>query len=152
MDNIGQLNAAIHRNLFSILNSKLQDTPIRRNQYEFLYLIAHNEGITQKEISKILFVDKSTTAKAVKSLSSLGYVTKEQIPEDRRSERLYLTEKGKLLKTRIMSIVLEVIEITTRNLSAEEVEQTKYLLNTILNGLIEEKKRLNLAVEHISGI
>ncbi len=145
VDNIGLLNAAIYRNLSSILNMKLQDTPIRGSQYEVMQLIAHNEGITQKEISQILLANKSTTAKAVKALTSLGYVRKEQIPEDKRSERLYLTEKGQLLKTRIMSTVLEIINITTRNLSSQEVEQVDYLLKTILNGLVEEKKRLSKA-------
>lgn len=143
MDNIGQLNAAIYRNLACILNLKLQDIPIRGGQYEFLYLIAHNEGITQKEISQILLVNKSTTAKAVKSLTSLGYVRKEQIPEDKRSDRLYLTEKGKLLKTRILDTVSELLNITTSNLTKKEVEQVIYLLNAILNGLIEEKKRVS---------
>ncbi len=145
MENIGLINAAIYRNLCSILNMKLQDTPIRGGQYEVMQVIAHNEGITQKEISQILLVNKSTTAKAVKGLTSLGYVRKEQIAEDKRSERLYLTEKGQLLKTRIMSIVLEITNIMSRNLSSEEVEQVNYLLKTILDGLIEEKIRLSKA-------
>ncbi len=144
MDNIGQLNAAIYRNLTGILNLKLQDTPIRGGQYEFLYLVAHNEGITQKEISQLLLVNKSTTAKAVKSLTSLGYVRKEQIPEDKRSDRLYLTEKGKLLKTRILDTVSDLISITTSNLTTKEAEQVVYLLNVILNALLEEKERLSL--------
>ena len=144
VDNIGQLNAAIYRNLLSVLNLKLHDTPISGGQYDFLYLIAHNDGITQKEISQLLLVNKSTTAKAVKSLTTLGYVRKEQIPEDKRSDRLYLTEKGQLLKTRILSSVSDLMNITTSNLTTKEVEQAIYLLNAILNALIEEKKRLSL--------
>lgn len=90
----------------------------------------------------IRVIDLTNRTKAVNGLTSLGYVRKEQIAEDKRSERLYLTEKGQLLKIRIMSTVLEITNIMTRNLSSEEVEQVNYLLKTILNGLIEEKNRL----------
>ncbi len=143
MDNIGQLNAAIYRNITGILNLKLQDTPIRGWQYEFLYLIAHYEGITQKEISQLLLVNKSTTAKAVKRLTSLGYVRKEQLQEDKRSDRLYLTEKGNLLKTRILNTVSDLLDIITSKLTTKETEQAIYLLNAILDGLLEEKERLS---------
>lgn len=139
IDNIGKLNAAVYRNLQSILNYKLRDIPIRGGQHDFLYVISKREGITQKELSQELYVDKSTTAKAVKSLVSLGYIRKETSPDDKRFEKLYLTEKGREIKEHIQNTFLELVEIATKSLSAKEAEEAVRLLKTILDGLIEEK-------------
>lgn len=147
MDNIGKLNAAIYRNLQSILNYKLQDIPIGSGQHDFIYVISINEGITQKELSELLYIGKSTTAKAVKTLITHGYVRKEKIQEDKRYERLYLTEKGKSIAPRIQATFLEVVEATTRNLSTQEAEQTMKLLKNILKSLMDEKVRLNADVD-----
>ncbi len=140
--NIGKLNAAIYRNLQSILNLKLQDVPIRGGQHDFLYVISKSEGITQKELSQALFVDKSTTAKAIKSLVSAGYIRKETLSEDKRFAGLYLTEKGQGIKAHIQETFLEAVDIVTRNLSEQEAEQAVLLLQTILSGVVEEKMRL----------
>lgn len=143
MENIGKLNAAIYRNLQSILNYKLRDIPIRSGQHDFLYVISQNEGITQKELSEMLYVDKSTTAKAVKSLISYGYIKKEPMKEDKRFERLYLTEQGNQIKAQIQETFLEVVKIITCNMSEQEANQAAYLLKNILETLMEEKKNIN---------
>ncbi len=147
MDNIGKLNAAIYRNLQSILSLKLQGIPIRSGQHDFLYVISQNEGITQKELSERLFVDKSTTAKAVKNLISQGYVVKETLLADKRFVQLYLTEQGKQIIPHIQKTFLELIEISTRNLSKEEADQAVSLLKIILDGLVEEKTQLYTKAE-----
>lgn len=147
MNSVGKLNAAIYRNLQSILNTKLQNVSIRGGQYDFLYVISQNEGITQKELSEELYVDKSTTAKAVKSLISHGYVVKESLSKDKRFVQLYLTEQGKKIKPQMQKTFSELIEVSTRNLSEREAEQASSLLKSILDGLIEEKIRLSTKSE-----
>lgn len=147
MENIGKLNAAIYRNLQSILNFKLKDMPIRSGQHDFFYVISKNEGITQKELSEHLYVGKSTTAKACKNLIAHGYIKKEQDQEDKRYERLYLTEKGKEIAPRIQATFSEVVEATTKGLSSQERDQTILLLKKILTHLTEERTRLNAEVD-----
>lgn len=139
-ESIGKLTAAIHRNLQIILNRKLKDISIRSGQHDFFYVISRNEGITQKELSEWLYISKSTTAKAVKNLMDYGYVRKEKDTEDNRYDRLYLTEKGKQITAQMQETFLEVVDITTRNLSPSEVEQTKELLKRILNNVLEENR------------
>jgi len=143
MENISKLNAAIYRNLQSILNAKLKDTSIRSGQYDFFYVISLQEGITQKELSEWLYVAKSTTAKVVKNLSTNGYIRKEKNPEDQRSERLYLTEKGRQLTARIHETFFEIVEIATKHLSEKETEQAIDLLKKILNNVSAEKEKMN---------
>lgn len=140
MNNVGKLNAAIYRNLQNILSFKLADVSVRGGQYDYLYVVSQREGITQKELSEELYVDKSTTAKAVKSLVSRGYVVQAEHPEDKRCVQLYLTEKGRAIEPLLVDTFSELIAITTRDLSADEAEQVVSLLNRILGSLVHEKQ------------
>lgn len=140
MESIGKLNAAIYRNLQSILNAKLKDVPIRSGQHDFLYVISLQEGITQKELSERLYVGKATTAKACKNLMAHGYIRMEKDKTDRRFERLYLTELGRAAAPRIRETFMELVGITTRDLSSEEAEAVVGLLKKILETVTQEKQ------------
>ena len=140
VESIGKLTAAIHRNVQIILNNKLKGISIGSGQHDFFYVISLKEGISQKELSEWLYISKSTTAKAVKNLITHGYIRKEKDVDDKRYDRLYLTEKGREISTRMNETFMEVVEITTRNLSQSEIEQSKTLLKKILNNVLEENK------------
>ena len=142
-ENIGKLTAAIHRNLQMILNNKLKDISIRSGQHDFLYVITLKEGITQKELSEWLYISKSTTAKAVKNLTDNGYIRKEKDAEDKRYDRLYLTEKGRQVSERVHETFAEVVGITTKHLSQSEIELATEILKKILDNVIAENKEVD---------
>lgn len=147
MENISKLNAAIYRNAQSIINSKLIDLNIRSGQHDFLYVISKNEGISQKELSKFLYVGKSTTAKAVKNLVENHYVKRVQDENDKRIYRLYLTEAGKKVIPKIDATFLELVSIFSKDLSKEEEQQTVIILKRILHTVSEEKNKINSHID-----
>lgn len=147
MENISKLNAAIYRNAQVIINSKLIDLNIKSGQHDFLYVISKNEGISQKELSELLYVGKSTTAKAVKNLVENDYVKKIQDENDNRIYRLYLTENGRKIIPKINSVFLELVTIFSTNLSKNEEEQTIIVLKRILDTLSEEKNKINSTID-----
>ncbi|WP_315166819.1 MarR family winged helix-turn-helix transcriptional regulator [Metaclostridioides mangenotii] len=147
MESIGKLNAAIYRNMDSIVNYKLKDLPIRSGQQDFFYVVSINEGITQKELSEHLYIGKSTTAKAIKNLVDSGYIRKEKDEKDKRSDRLYLTEKGREISPRIQQGFIEVVNVAMRDLSAEEIGTSIKLLNKILNNVHNEKIKNNSNID-----
>ena len=147
MESIGKLNAAIYRSLNSIINAKLKDIPIKSGQHDFLYVIGLQEGITQKELSERLHVGKATTAKACKSLLLNGYIRMEKDKKDKRFERLHLTELGHAIAPRVRQTFLELVAITTRDLSPEETETAIRLLKKILETLTKEKQSIGEALD-----
>jgi DNA-binding MarR family transcriptional regulator len=116
---------------------------IQSGQHDFFYVISKNEGITQKELCEHLHVGKSTTAKAIKNLIAGGYVSKEKDDKDKRFERLYLTEEGNKIAPKIQSTFIELMDITTKNMTINEVEQTISLLKKILQNVETQKAEMS---------
>ena len=59
----------------------------------FVFTICANPGLSQDEIAKLLFINKSTAARALTSLEERGYVRREQTPEDKRKSLVFPTDK-----------------------------------------------------------
>lgn len=60
-----------------------------------LKMIAENEGITQKELSELMYRTKGATSLMIDKLVKKGLVTKSPGRGDQRKTTLCLTEKGK---------------------------------------------------------
>lgn len=95
MKYLGRMFSRILINQKLILSESFKDFGIGSGQYGFYLTIRNNEGINQKEISKILNVNKATTNKAIRKLEELGYVYTVIDESDKRNHLLFLTEEGK---------------------------------------------------------
>ncbi len=141
MESIGRYSAAIYRLSQSIFNNKLKELDISSGQYDFFLVISKNEGINQKELGERLYVEKSTTAKAVRNLESKGYIYKNQVEEDKRCYSLYLTDKGREAASAVESVFTEMLEVISKDISESVIEETISVLKKVINNLHEEKSR-----------
>nr|WP_312578634.1 MarR family winged helix-turn-helix transcriptional regulator [Sedimentibacter sp.] len=141
MESIGRYSAAIYRLSQSIFNNKLNELEISSGQYDFFLVIAKNEGINQKELSASLYVEKSTTAKAVRQLENKGYVYKKQVLKDKRYSSLYLTEKGRKAAVEVESVFNEMLGVFSKDISENVIEETILVLKKVINNLYEEKNK-----------
>ncbi len=60
----------------------------------FMAQLYRRDGITQEELTDLVHVDKSVTARAIGTLEAKGYVRREPNESDGRSKRVFLTEKA----------------------------------------------------------
>ncbi len=141
MEQIGQLNAAIYRNIVGLINHRLRDLPIRSGNHIFLWVIWQQDGITQKEICEMLHMEKSTTAKAIRHLIDLGYVSKKRDESDKRFTRLYLTRAGRQAAPLVEQVVLDIRKALVRGLTAEQTRQAFELMNKMFSNIQQEKQR-----------
>lgn len=84
----------IYRALNSFSDFLMKSINLEKGQYQFLIRIKENPGINQQDLSSLLLLDKTTTAKAVNKLVKKGYILKKVGNTDKRNLNLYLTEKG----------------------------------------------------------
>ena len=76
-------------------------------QFSFLVLLYHEDGVNQEHLSNYLKMDKATTTRAIKKLVDEGYVFRNIDEGDRRSYRIFLTDKGKKLEPDMKKIASE---------------------------------------------
>ncbi|NYB72955.1 winged helix-turn-helix transcriptional regulator [Sedimentibacter hydroxybenzoicus DSM 7310] len=145
MEGIGRYSAAVYRLGQSIFNSKLKDLDISSGQYDFFLVIAKNEGINQKELGEWLYVEKSTTAKAVRQLETKGYICKKQVKKDKRYSSLYLTEKGREAASVVESVFNEMLDVYSKDIPENVIEDNISVLKKVINNLQEEKSRYTMS-------
>lgn len=63
-------------------------------QVPYLLRLCRSPGLTQEELARGLYVNKSTAARVITNLEKAGYVERRPSPEDRRCHLLYPTDKA----------------------------------------------------------
>lgn len=140
MHRIGQINAAVYRNMQIFVSNKLAGLDIKNGQYDFFLVISLNEGISQKKLSEHLLIGKSTTAKAVKHLVNKGYIRKEKDEKDGRVDHLFLTDKGRKEAPLVEAIFAENQRVAEIGLSESESNQLMFLMGKVLNNFVTSNK------------
>lgn len=72
-----------------------------------LYEIYEIENCTQKKLGEYCFIPKQTVNAVVTSFYKKGWITLEEMPQDRRNKTIHLTEKGRKDTEEILEKVKE---------------------------------------------
>ena len=81
---------------------------------------------SQEQLSKNLIIDKSATARAIKSLEEKEYIIRKKDDNDKRTNRIKLTKKGIEIKDRLSNLLEEWNNEITSDID-------KNLLNTVID-------------------
>ena len=121
------MKATLHRTL------KERGFDITPEQYGILNLLWEKEGLSQQEISKILFKDKPNVSRMLDALERKRLIFRQ--PIDRRKYAIFLTEEGKRLIEETLSIGLELGERAIKGLLGRELESLEGMLNKIYENI-----------------
>lgn len=100
----------------------------------FLVNLYDNEGINQEELSAMLFIDKTITAKSIKSLEKKGFLTRKICEIDKRAKKLYLTDKGRDCQNQVFSLLGNWVNFITGKMD-------KKIKNIVFSGLQQMAER-----------
>ncbi len=138
--NFGRLMSILHRQKQVYINYSLKEFNITSAEYSFLLYLYRKDSATQDELSSYLYIDKSATARAVKSLEQKGYVTKSKDDRDKRFNRIILTDKAKKHEDEIRQRILRWGEFLTEGLDEETID----IILTVLENMVDKVERTNL--------
>lgn len=93
---------------------------LKRTHGQFLKTIYDNDGLSLKELSNEMYVDKSLTTRVIKSLIDNGFVI--NMNNESREYRLYLTDKGNDAVSKIEKIVNDAWDELLSELTDDEME------------------------------
>lgn len=109
---------------------------LTRGQHSFLTRIAENPGINQENLSYILKVDRSTTAKALKKLIDKGYIKKVHPENNKKEWILFITEEGKALNDSMEDSVINPLEKLYEGVPREDLDMFYKILSTMDSNIV----------------
>lgn len=93
------------------------------------------EGTTQTEIARKIAKDKTNLTRILDVMERNGLIKREYHESDRRSYRIFLTQKAWKMKDKLIAIAEEVSSVATRGMSAKSQREIIRLMNVINSNL-----------------
>ncbi len=113
----------LHQLVSATLDEALAQEGLTASQYTGLSLIRHHEPVTPAELSRKLGITAQSALQTVKSLESLGLISRAAIPNNKRSISLYLTEEGRQALVQADRLVLAAEKKFFSRLAAKDFKQ-----------------------------
>ena len=138
---IGKYISLLHRKGSIFINRELSNYGIGSGQFMFLLELYIEDGRNQEELSKVLKIDKGTTARAIKKLEEEGYIERFKDEKDKRSNKIYLTQKGRDVKESIFSVLDEWERKMSEHLDESEKELMIKLLKKVCLNIDKQEEK-----------
>jgi MarR family 2-MHQ and catechol resistance regulon transcriptional repressor len=101
-------------------------------QFNVLNVLSENEqGLSQRELSDILVVDRSNVTGLLDRMEKSGWVRRHDVPNDRRSYRIRLTAPGRKLWASIYPTYEKAVIAAARRVGAESVKNGVEMLRRL---------------------
>jgi len=104
---IGKYIAFLHRDGKRFLENELEPYHIGSSQFYILMPLFKADGVNQESLSQSIKVDKAAITRAIQKLIDEGYVIRQKDEEDKRSYRVFLTKKARLIEPDIVKIAIQ---------------------------------------------
>ena len=134
-ESFGRYVSVIYRHLQILLNHRLNSYGVGSGQYIFISAIYKNPGISQKDLTKLIKIDRATTAKALLKLEQNGYVDRIQDKDDKRYYKLYLTKKGIDFIPILDEIQDDLTNMLSQGMNSHEYSETIKSLKLIFDNV-----------------
>jgi DNA-binding MarR family transcriptional regulator len=117
------------------LQSRLALHDVSFGHWTFLRILWEADGLTQRELSDQAGVMEPTTLAAIRAMEKLGYLTRRQLPGNRKNVYVHLTARGRALKKKLVPLAVEVNRLAVRGIPAAEVATTRKVMLAIIENL-----------------
>jgi DNA-binding MarR family transcriptional regulator len=135
--NIGFLVNDISRLISTEYNKIMKPLGLTRAQWRVIVHLHRMDGQTQSSLAVLLDVGKVSVGGLIDRLEHSGWVERRDDPQDRRSNLVFLTKKGRAIEKKMEATGRELTRQTLRNLGSDERTQLVDLLIAVKNNLLE---------------
>jgi len=129
----GKASTAIARRLQKKFNASGLNITIE--QWSVLYHLWKEDGKSQQELCNRTFRDKPSITRLVDNLEKLNLVTRVSSKEDRRINRIYLTEQAYALQEQTMGLAEETLNEALQLVPPDQIEVCKAVLQVVYDNL-----------------
>ncbi len=101
-------------------------------KWKIIVVLSMREGITQKHIADMAFVEAPTLVPVIDKMEKEGYLTRQPDPSDRRNNLIFMTKKSKDIVDPIIDCILEIRNMGLNKISKKDMETAKKVLEQII--------------------
>lgn len=109
----------------------LKELGICGGQVPYLLRLCRCPGLSQEELARALYLNKSSVTRQIANLEREGLVYRKSSPDDRRRLLVYPTEKAISLLPRLKETVCSWNDYLMEGLSGEEREQLEAIMERV---------------------
>jgi DNA-binding MarR family transcriptional regulator len=117
------------------LQAYLQRHRVNVGMWYFLRALWENDGLTQRELSRLIGVSEPTTVQQLKRMQADGLIERRPSKSDRRKVHVHLTRRARILRRKLLPYAIDVNEAAVDGLTASEVAQLQHTLQKIRSNL-----------------
>jgi MarR family transcriptional regulator for hemolysin len=132
--------ARVTRRWRKLLDERLKDLGVTQARWTtMVYLQKGGEGLTQRELARLMAIENPTLVRLLDSLEQQGLIERRPCPNDRRARRLHLTPDG----TEFMNVLTEraatLREEMLEGISDEDIEGAVEVFHRIMENAERQK-------------
>ena len=129
----GKATTAIARRLQK--NFRESNIDITIEQWSLLYHLWKDDGMSQQDLCEATFRDKPSITRLVDNLEKAELVVRNADTEDRRKNKVCVTEKGRELEIKTMEIATKTLNEALIGVTNGQVEIAKEVLQQVYDNL-----------------
>jgi DNA-binding MarR family transcriptional regulator len=127
-DSLGYLVNRLARLMAHELGERLRPAGVAIGQWPVLLCLWARDGMTQAELSRVVAIEPPTVVRTIDRMVRDGLVTRAPDPDDGRLSRIYLTERGRLLRDELVPLAAALNGENLNRLTASEARTLRRLL------------------------
>ncbi|MGZ5100654.1 MAG: MarR family winged helix-turn-helix transcriptional regulator [Usitatibacter sp.] len=140
-DRLAHLVKDATRALLRALQMRLVEHGVSPGHWSFLRILWEHDGLTQRELSEQAGVMEPTTFSALKAMEQMQYVSRRQMPDNRKNVYVFLTPKGRALKDKLVPLAEEVNRVAVRGVDAADLARAREVLLAIIENLARDEEQ-----------
>ncbi len=120
-----------NQRIAAVFREEFKDHCVTPRQFILLAMLWKTDGLSQVELSQKTEVDRTTLVGIIDRLEEAGLLERRSCPKDRRSHRVWLTNKGRCLEEDLAAAADKVREKIVERMLPGEYKQLRQLLNRL---------------------
>ncbi len=145
--NFGWLAGDVSRLMRTIFDRRVKALGLTRPQWLALVRLRRRPGASQSELADMMEIERAPAGKIVDRLEERGWLERRPDPEDRRINRIFLTDRGDRVHATIWPIAQATVADALVDLSDNEITRLTQLMTRVKTRLGEIAER-----DRITGI
>lgn len=110
---------------------KKAEISLTKEQWSVMAVLWKEDGVTQQFLADATFRDRAGITRLLDNLERDRLVERRPHEEDRRTNLIFLTKKGKEIEEDVVNVLEETIHSVTENIDDDSIENLRFVFEKI---------------------